>query len=145
MASSEEGATEPLRRRRRGALMRWVRLLGMAGDVLEALAGLLRAETRLAKSAVPHAVIGAGAVLVLSILLISCGWLGLLLWLYQLTGSVGLALMWLSIASAVLLGLAVWRLVRALRALSFPETRTRIHAWLERSDHHGVDADDSTQ
>ena len=144
MATGDAEASAPprARRRRKGVIARALRIGGLAGEAGQAALALLRAETRLARAAVPHAIAWLVVVVLFAVLLVGCLWGALLLALIELTGSVGVALAWLAAASAVIFGIAAWMLVRALRAASYAQTRSRLAQWIERSEPHD-DADAS--
>jgi hypothetical protein len=137
----EAAPAQPRRRRRRGVLARFARIGGLAGEAGQAALALLRAETRLARAAVPHAIVWLVVVVLFAVLLVGSLWGALLLALVHLTGSVGVALAWLAVASALVFGVAVWMLVRAIKAASYAQTRRRIAQWLERSEPHDVETD----
>ena len=136
MTGDEEAAAPRPRakRRRRGVFMRLARMGGLAGEAGQAALELLRAETKLARAAVPHAIVWLCVVVLFAVLLVGSLWGALLLALVQLTGSIGVALAWLAAASAVVFGVAVWMLVSALRAASYAQSRRRIASWLERGE-----------
>jgi hypothetical protein len=141
-ADADAGDDEPVpprRRRRRGLFARLARLSGLAGEAGHAAVSLLHAETRLARAALPHAV----AWLCVSVLFVGLAvaslWGAIALGLYRWTGSAGAAIAWLAGGSVLGCVVAVWMLLRALRAIGYPESRRRIAAWLERSERkHGV-------
>lgn len=112
-------------------LLRLVRLGGLAGEVGHAALALLRAETELARAAVPHATAWLCVAVAFAVLLVASLWGALVYAVYQWTGSFGAALAWVGGGAAAAFGLAVWLLVRAVRALSYAQTRRRIAAWLE--------------
>lgn len=141
MATDDDATPRPRKRRRKGVFMRLARMGGLAGEAGQAALALLRAETRLARAAVPHAVAWLVVVVLFAVLLVASLWGALLLALMHLTGSVGAALAWLAVASAVVFGIAAWMLVRALRAASYAQTRRRIADWLERSEGRGDESD----
>ena len=133
--TTDDEPAPPLRRRkRRGLFDRLARLTGLAGEAGQATVALLHAETQLARAALPHAV----AWLCVSILfvgfVVASLWGALALGLYYWTGSAGAAIAWLAGGSIVFCAVSVWMLVRAVRAIGYPETRRRIAAWLERSE-----------
>ena len=139
----ESEAPRPRAKRRRsgGVFMRLARMGGLAGEAGQAALALLRAETRLARAAVPHAIAWLCVVVLFAVLLVASLWGALLLALVQLTGSVGAALAWLAAASAAVFGVALWMLVSALRAASYAQSRRRIAIWLEKGEQHDVEPD----
>ncbi|MBN8739601.1 MAG: hypothetical protein J0H86_08845 [Xanthomonadaceae bacterium] len=110
------------------------RWLDLGGELRDASLALLRAEARLARAALPQALIWLAVVAVGGVLLLATIWGAAALLLYRWTGSVAAALLWLGALSAVVLAVGGVLLRRAVRAASFAESRRRIVYWLERSE-----------
>ena len=136
MDESAEGAAPRRRRRRlkRGLFARLGRWLDLGGELRDASLALLRAEARLARIALPQALIWLAVVAVGGVLLLATIWGAAALLLYRWTGSVAAALLWLGALSAVVLVVGGVLLRRAVRAASFAESRRRIVYWLEKSE-----------
>lgn len=131
------GGAAPRRRRRRlrrGLFARAGRWLDLGGELRDASLALLRAEARLARAALPQALIWLAVVAVGGVLLLATIWGAAALLLYRWTGSVAAALLWLGALSAVVLAVGGVLLRRAVRAASFAESRRRIVYWLEKSE-----------
>jgi len=136
MDEAAEGAAPRRRRRRlkRGLFARLGRWLDLGGELRDASLALLRAEARLARVALPQALIWLAVVAVGGVLLLATIWGAAALLLYRWTGSVAAALLWLGALSAVVLVVGGVLLRRAVRAASFAESRRRIVYWLEKSE-----------
>ncbi|WP_386066270.1 hypothetical protein ACFJIW_17255 [Tahibacter sp. UC22_41] len=136
MDEAAEGAAPRRRRRRlkRGLFARLGRWLDLGGELRDASLALLRAEARLARVALPQALIWLAVVAVGGVLLLATIWGAAALLLYRWTGSVAAALLWLGALSAVVLVIGGVLLRRAVRAASFAESRRRIVYWLEKSE-----------
>ncbi|HVH36470.1 MAG TPA: hypothetical protein VM847_20435 [Tahibacter sp.] len=136
MDEAAEGAAPRRRRRRlkRGLFARLGRWLDLGGELRDASLALLRAEARLARIALPQALIWLAVVAVGGVLLLATIWGAAALLLYRWTGSVAAALLWLGALSAVVLVVGGVLLRRAVRAASFAESRRRIVYWLEKSE-----------
>ncbi|HSX61117.1 MAG TPA: hypothetical protein VLF18_13010 [Tahibacter sp.] len=137
MDETEQSAGAPHRRRRRvrrGLFKRVGRWFDLGGELRDSAIALLRAEARLARAAVPNALIWIAVVSLGGVFFLATIWGAALLLLYQWTGSIGQALLWLGAVSAVVLAVGSLLLRHAVRAASFAESRRRIAYWLERSD-----------
>ena len=135
-ASADATARRRRHRVRRGLFARLGRWLDLGGEVRDAGVALLRAEARLARAALPQALIWLVVVSLGGVFFLATIWGAAVLLVYRWTGSVGEALLWLGAISALVLAGGGVLLRRAVRAASFAESRRRIVYWLERSEQH---------
>jgi hypothetical protein len=133
-AGSDAGGRRRRHRSRRGLFARLGRWFGLGGEVRDAAVALLRAEARLARAALPQLLLWIAVVSIGGVLFLATLWGAALMLLYDWTGSIGQALLWLGAVSLVVLAVALVFLRRMLRAASFAESRRRIVFWLERSE-----------
>lgn len=135
-ASADATARRRRRRVRRGLFARLGRWLDLGGEVRDASVALLRAEARLARAALPQALIWLVVVSLGGVFLLATIWGAAVLLVYRWAGSIGEALLWLGAISALVLAGGGVLLRQAVRAASFAESRRRVVYWLERSEQH---------
>jgi hypothetical protein len=135
-ADAEPVARRKRRRLRRGLFARLGRWFDLGGEVRDAGVALLRAEARLARAALPQALIWLVVVSLGGVFFLATIWGAAVLLLYRWTGSIGEALLWLGAISALVLAGGGVLLRQAVRAASFAESRRRVVYWLERSEQH---------
>lgn len=135
-ASADATARRRRPRVRRGLFARLGRWLDLGGEVRDAGVALLRAEARLARAALPQALIWLVVVSLGGVFFLATIWGAAVLLVYRWTGSIGEALLWLGAVSALVLAGGGVLLRQAVRAASFAESRRRIVYWLERSEQH---------
>lgn len=135
-ASADATARRRRSRVRRGLFARLGRWLDLGGEVRDAGVALLRAEARLARVALPQALIWLVVVSLSGVFFLATIWGAAVVLVYRWTGSVGQALAWPGAISALVLVGGSVLLRQAVRAASFAESRRRIVYWLERSEQH---------
>jgi hypothetical protein len=144
-AGSDATSRRHRRRLKRGLFARLGRWWDLGGEARDAGVALLRAEARLARAALPQALIWLVVVSLGGVFFLATVWGAAMLLLYRWTGSIGEALLWLGAVSALVLAFGGVLLRQAVRAASFAESRRRVVYWLERSEQHDRANQDATE